>query len=57
MQKCVLIAEGDLGIKELRIFNKALTRKWIWRFGLESVAQTKDVEKEVWVREKVMIEG
>jgi hypothetical protein len=32
---CSSISKGGLGIRNLRAFNHALLRKWLWRFGSE----------------------
>ena len=33
---CLPIESGDLGIRRIGLFNKALLRKWLWHFGNES---------------------
>jgi len=40
---CSPISEGGLGIQNLRIFNKALLRKWLWRYAHEREAWWKYV--------------
>ena len=34
-QVCQPLQSGGLGIRNLRLFNRALLGKWLWRFGNE----------------------
>ena len=33
---CMLVEVGQLGVRRNGLFNQALLRKWLWRFGKES---------------------
>ena len=40
---CSPISSGGLGIGNIRLFNEALLRKWLWRFGIEEDALWRQV--------------
>lgn len=45
---------GVLGVKDLRVFNRALIGKWLWRFGIEDHTLWREVIAE---KHGVMVGG
>lgn len=43
---------GGLGIKDLKVCNKALLRTWLWRFRMDVQALRRGVDSiQIWVME------
>jgi len=49
---CKPRGEGGLGIKNIKLFNKAFLAKWKWRLGIDEKGLWKDVLVYIWILEK-----